>query len=474
MSADVSRIGSITDATLREGMQTRAGTFSLAQSVEVARLLATTGVDMIECGHPHVSDEECARVNAVVTAAGETPVLTHARLRHDDIESAAKSGAAWVGIFVGVNALSRTCRTGWQDEDETLARVREGIDFAHGRGLKVRFTVEDASRTSWDLIARVFDVAVAAGAERLCLADSVGIFEPRAVAELFSRARSRWPDVELEGHFHDDRGLALANSLSAIDAGATSISTSVNALGERAGITDLAVLMVNQHLRAGASLPEAGLLDELSRRVGAYSRSAPDARRPVVGSDVFHHSSRLHVRAVQVAPDAYEAIDPVVLGRERSTGQHGVSRELGSLVVAPPVISATELRHHRHGPGDRYVLVDDRFVPAAGQYCIARKIPPGRHPEKSHVDTHVHHCDSLFGFLGDGPGYTGLTVEVWVGDAHQRLESPASVFIPAGEPHTYRAVEGAGTYLNHVLSGSYEDSLLDPINDCLPDEGVLT
>lgn len=454
----------IVDATLREGMQTIAGTFSTAQSVEIATMLAESGaVHTIECGHPMVSEVERERVTAVAEALGEVPLLTHARLRREDIEAAAETGASWVGVFVGVNEVSERSRTGWPDLASALVRTREAVAIANELGLKVRFTVEDATRTRWEQIEAVLDVAVDAGASRLCLADSLGIAEPTQVSALFTRARMQWPGMDLEGHFHDDRGLAMANSLAATDAGATFISTSINSLGERAGIPDLAAFVVNQHLRSGSALPPPGALQELSRRVGAYSRSAPDGRRPIVGRDAFRHASKLHERAVAIDASAYEMIAPESLGRNREVGTLCVSRRLSDLVVDPPVISATELRHHRHGPGERYVLVDDRFVPGSGQYCIARRFPPGSHPDQGHVDPHVHHCDSLFGFLGDGPDFTGLTVEVELGGETRTLRSPASVFIPAGELHSYRAVEGAGTYLNYVLAGSYNESLLDPI-----------
>lgn len=458
-------IATITDATLREGMQTAAGTFTTEQSVEIAGLLVQAGIDMVECGHPAISEQERQRVARVVDTCGQVPVLTHARLRREDIEHAADTGAPWVGVFIGVNALSKSHRVRWTDLDELLARVDAEVSRACRLGLQVRFTIEDSSRTAVDTLCRVLDAASRAGARRLCVPDTVGCLEPGETGKLFEAIASAFPDNEREGHFHDDRGLAMANALAAVDAGATSISTSVNSLGERAGITDTATFIVNQALRAGTGYPYPGLLAELSRRVGTYSRSHPDKRRPVVGADVFHHASQLHVRAVQNNPKTYELIEPEMLGRQRSTGQLAVSRQLDDLVVTPPVISATELRYHRHGPGDRYVLVDDRLVPGAGQYCIARRFPPGPHPQRGHVDTHAHDCDSLFVFLGDGPSYTGLQVEVTVGEQTKVLNSPASVFVPAGISHSYRAIEGAGTYLNHVLAGSYEASLLDPPSD---------
>lgn len=452
----------INDATLREGMQTRSGGFSITQSLEIADLLVRTGVDMVECGHSLVSVEEEERIRQVVALCRNVPVLTHARMRREDVTAAAQTGAAWVGVFVGVNAISRSTRFDYEHEKNLLAKVRTTVRHAVSLGLKLRFTVEDASRTDESHMMRVLYEAADAGASRLCFADTVGYLEPHSVTALFERVKRELGGLETEGHFHDDRGLAMANALSAVDAGCTYISTSVNSLGERTGITDLSTFLLNQNLRADAPLPEAGLLSELSTRVGTFTRSHPDARRPVVGRDAFHHAARLHVLAVEKDPASYELIEPERIGRQRSLGSGGVSPSLNDLIVTPPVISATELRHHRHGPGNRYVLVDDRFVPGAGQYCIARHLPPGVHDQVGHVDSHMHNCDSLFGFLGEEEGYVGLIVEVTVGEETRILHSPASVFIPAGIPHTYRAISGAGTFLNHVLSGSYEESLLDP------------
>lgn len=453
----------IIDSTLREGMQSTAGTFSPAQSVEVTKLLISAGVDTIECGHPGIDDAELNRVAAVVAAAGDVPVLSHARCELDDIKAVAKSGAAWVGIFLGVNEISRRSRLPGRDTGELLAMVEQSVAYARQLGLRVRFTVEDATRTAMDDLIAVYRLAVDAGAERICFADTVGTMEPAEIRRAVEALCAGCPGVDLEAHLHDDRGLALANSLAAIDAGATWISTSVNGLGERAGIVDLAALLLNLHHRGDRVLADGVVLQDLSRRVGAYARSMPDHRRPVVGRDVFHHVARLHRLAVQREPAAYEWIEPETVGRSRSTWRQSLPDDVERWVVDPQVISATELRHHRAGPGSRYVLVDDRFVPGAGQYCIARRIPRLDDYGPGHIDTHVHHCDSLFIFLGDEPDYTGLRAEVTLDGEVIAVESPATVFIPAGIPHGYRVVSGAGTYLNHVLAGDYNSSLLDPL-----------
>ncbi|MFI5634130.1 hypothetical protein ACIA8E_33125 [Streptomyces sp. NPDC051664] len=453
----------IIDSTLREGMQSAHGRFTLEQSVEIATLLVRSGADMIECGHPAVDEEELLRVAAVVEAVRDTPVLAHARAHFGDIEAVAKTGASWVGIFLGVNDVSRRSRLPGRTLSHLYETIRESVTHARELGLRVRFTVEDSSRTEPDELVEAYLIAAEAGAERICFADTLGILEPQETAARIRTLRKRCPGTDIEVHLHDDRGLAMANALTAIDAGADWISTSVNGLGERAGITDYAALLVNLHHRGTRTLADGALLSDLSLRVGAYSRSMPDHRRPVVGRDVFHHVSKLHVKAVEREPGSYEWLDPATVGQSGSVTRPALPADPTDWIVSPQIISATELRYHRAGPGERFVLVDNRFVPGADQYCIARRIPQMDDYGAGHVDTHVHHCDSLFMFLGEETGYAGLTVEVTLGERVFPVQSPAAVFIPAGVAHGYRVVGGAGTYLNHVLAGEYNSSLLDPI-----------
>jgi 2-isopropylmalate synthase len=123
---------------------------------------------------------------------------------------------------------------------------------------------------------------------------------------------------------------------------------------------------------------------------------------------------------------------------------------------------SSELAYHRDGPGQRWVLMDDRVDARSSFYVMCRMIAPAmpRLDEHSHVDTHSHHCDSAIIFMGFEADGSGLSCEMTIGDNEATVESPASVFVPKAVPHTYRYIEGWGTVLNVVLNGNYNDSIV--------------
>lgn len=450
----------VIDATLREGCQAPGVLLDPSASAEIAALLAALGVDAVECGHPASSRRERERVRAVREVLGRTPLLCHARATLGDVRAASDVGADAVGIFLGVSPLSLATRHN-MDWNGAMARIAEATGEAVRLGLDVRFTVEDTSRTAPADAVAAYRAAIDAGARRICFADTVGVLGPEEVRARIAELAETFPDVAIEAHLHDDRGLALANALAAVEAGADWISTSVNGLGERCGIVDTAQLLANLEVLGIRPVARPGLLPALSQAVAAHTRAPADARRPVVGRHAFTHTARLHQQAVTRDPRAYEWIDPRRVGRDHALAAAPLEASPETLVTVPSVISATELRHHRHGPGDRFVMIDERFVPDCRQYCIVRRVPRMQAYGAGHVDRHRHTCDSLFLFTGDSDDLTGLAVEVSLGERTFRLDSPASVFIPAGVEHSYRVLGGAGLFVNHVLAGSYNDSLLD-------------
>lgn len=304
------------DATLREGAQAPGVAFDTAASCSIASALADLGVDAVECGHPSKSEAEFARVRAVARLGLPAPVLAHARAHARDIDAVREAGASWVGLFLGVNETSRRARVPGRSVEELSRAIHDAVRHAGAVGLQVRFTVEDASRTPLPELLAAYRVAADAGAGRLCFADTVGILDPSGTAAAARSIREGFPAVPLEVHLHNDRGLALANALAAIDAGASWVSCSVNGVGERCGIVDTAALLANLHFRGDRTVGDPALLQETCRRVARITAIPVPALSPVTGDHAFTHRARLHVLAMERDPSSYSWIDPETLGRK--------------------------------------------------------------------------------------------------------------------------------------------------------------
>lgn len=304
----------IIDTTLREGVQSPRTTFSREQTLEIAASLADAGVDMIECAHPSISVDERRRLKAILDCDRLPPILAHARCCETDIDAVADIGAPWVGLFLGVGRISRQTRVR-KPRTQLIELVGKSVAYAKARGLRVRYSLEDASRTGWETAKTAYAAARDAGADRICFTDSVGLLEPRDAEAWVAKIKQQFSDLPLEIHFHDDRGLALANTLAAVDAGCDWISTSVNGIGERCGITDLIALSANLLYRQQRPASQPEKLQQLGHLVGKISRSPVDHRRPVSGRNAFTHTAKLHIDAMKRDAIAYTWIEPTEVGR---------------------------------------------------------------------------------------------------------------------------------------------------------------
>lgn len=304
----------IIDTTLREGNQTPDVRWNLESSTKIGLLLKAAGVGMIEAGHPIVSDAEAKRVRQVAEVVSPLPVLAHARALVEDVDSVASCGASWVGIFAGINKMTQATRMR-KSREEILERIRSSVSHARSLGLKVRYTVEDASRSSLESMVLAFQTAVDAGADRICFSDTVGILTPGQTRAIVSFIKRKFPAVALEVHFHNDRGLAMANALSAVDGGVDWISTSVNGIGERCGITETCALIANLAYSGKIPFPRPGTLTRLSETVADLSGVPTSPLAPIVGQNAFRHTAKLHVTAVKRSALSYQWIEPELFGR---------------------------------------------------------------------------------------------------------------------------------------------------------------
>jgi 2-isopropylmalate synthase len=307
----------ILDTTLREGEQTPGVYFRLEDKIKIARKLDEFGVDFIEAGHPRVSEEIRQAVEQIAKLNLDAKILAHSRAVEADVDMARQCDADWVGIFFSVRdkRLEEQFRKNIDQAVELVSRV---VSYAQAHGLKVRYTPEDTVRSPWSNVVRVAQAAEAAGADRISVADTVGIMTPSRMHEFFTKLRNE-VRIPINVHCHNDLGMAVANSLSAYEAGAALIDVTVNGLGERTGIADIAPLTTALTTQYGhTNRWELTLLPELSAMVEDACQMPVSPQYPIVGENAFRHNAGLHVAAVMMNPEHYESIPASLVGRKRS------------------------------------------------------------------------------------------------------------------------------------------------------------
>lgn len=314
---------SVLDATLREGEQVPGVCFDPHVKLAIARRLDEIGVDFIEAGHPVVGAEVRQGIMMIAGSHLSARVGAHARALKGDIAAALECGVGFLGIFLCVSPERL------RDRGLTLAaaleHVAESVAFAKRRrpDLIVRFTPEDAVRSPMADVAAAAGVAVAAGADIVSVADTTGCMIPggeRSLYDWLCRFRGemarRNASPRFAVHCHNDRGLALANALDGLRAGASIIDAAVLGLGERAGIVDLATLLaVLSQDFPGSGRWRLDKVAGLYELVSNFSGVPVPAHFPVMGRNAFSHCAGVHSQAALHDPRLYQSLDPGPFGR---------------------------------------------------------------------------------------------------------------------------------------------------------------
>jgi len=332
----------ILDSTLREGEQTPGVIFTVDQRVEIAKALSDLGVSMIEAGHPAVSPDIYEGIKRIVKLKKEgiitSEIVGHSRAVKRDIEIAAELEVDRIAIFYGVSDLHLKAKHK-ATREEALMTIAETISYAKNHGVKVRFTAEDGSRTDFDFLVTVSKTARDAGADRVSIADTVGILYPSKTKELFSALTREVPNLEFDIHAHNDLGLAVANALAAIEGGATIIHATVNGLGERVGIVPLQQIAAAIKYHFGIEVVKLDKLQYVSSLVEKYSGIPMPPNYPITGDYAFLHKAGVHVAGVLNDPRTYEFMPPETFGRTRDytidkyTGKHALRDKYEKLGV---------------------------------------------------------------------------------------------------------------------------------------------
>ena len=312
------------DETLRDGEQTPGVHFTPEEKLRVATLLSEIGISVVNAGIPMVSEEEARAVRLVADAGLKCKVLAAARTVPKDVDAVINSGATHIAIFVAASQVHLRYKLRMTQEEVravSLASVRQAKDA----GLHVAFVTEDTVRAPFDFVERLYREVQDAGADRLVVADTVGIMTPLTFRWYLTEFQRRVRPKDLSVHCHNDFGLATANTLTAIECGARAPHVCVNGLGERAGnasLEEVVVLVESIYgVRTGIRTER---LTELSRLVEELSGIPVAANKALVGYNAFSHEAGIHTHGILANTLTYEPLQPEVVGAHRQMilGKH--------------------------------------------------------------------------------------------------------------------------------------------------------
>lgn len=330
---DTSRV-LIFDTTLRDGEQSPGATMTHEEKLEIAQLLEEMGVDIIEAGFPIASEGDFAAVSEIAERAGDVTICGLARANIKDIDRCweAVRGAKRPRIhtFIGTSPLHRDIPK--LSKDEMAERIHDTVTHARDLCDNVQWSPMDATRTEWDYLRRVVEIAIKAGASTINIPDTVGYTAPRESADLIRRLIETVPgadEVVFATHCHNDLGMATANALAAVEGGARQIECTVNGLGERAGNTALEEVVMAMKVRHDimpfATGVDATKIMNISRRVAAVSGFAVQYNKAITGKNAFAHESGIHQDGMLKNAETFEIMRPEDVGLSETSmvmGKH--------------------------------------------------------------------------------------------------------------------------------------------------------
>ncbi len=314
----------IFDTTLRDGEQSPGASMNLVEKLEVAQALVELGVDVIEAGFPITSPDDFEAVRQIAGSVRGSVICGLARCRDADIdrawEAVQSAEQARIHVFLATSAIHREFKLR-MDKEEIIRRAVSGVQRAAGYCGDVEFSPEDAARTEADFLCRVVEAAIDAGATTVNIPDTVGYATPAHMSQVIRVLRDRVPNIDkavISIHCHNDLGMAVANSLAAVEAGAGQVECTVNGLGERAGNCSLEEIVMalrtrNDYYHAHTAVVNRRLVPT-SRLVANITGIAVQRNKAIVGRNAFAHEAGIHQDGMLKERTTYEIMRPEDVG----------------------------------------------------------------------------------------------------------------------------------------------------------------
>jgi homocitrate synthase NifV len=334
----------IIDSTLRDGEQSAGIVFSCEEKIKIAKALADTGIQEIEVGTPSIGNFEVEIISEIVKLNLDCRLTAWCRAFKNDIDMAVSSGVNAVHISFPVSKLhinSINKNEGWIFEN-----LEKQIKYAKNFFPFVSVGAQDASRSETKFLFDFIRLANSFGADRVRIADTIGVLNPFQTYKIISRIKHEFSNLLIDFHGHNDLGMATANALSAIQAGAESVSVTINGLGERAGNTALEEFVMALKYSSGIdnSMKTVNLL-KLSEMVADYSGIPIPSNKPVVGKNIFRHESGIHCKGILFDRNTYELFHPEEIGgkpEEFVIGKHSGTAGLAHILKKDGIILSEE------------------------------------------------------------------------------------------------------------------------------------